>query len=463
MHDEADQCEERAGGTPRGYRRVLLRAALLVTILGTCLTWIEAGQTAEPASMPQVVIVADHTNGVYAMGHVIRWRVELKGDALTNGVPVKYAVKKGGLTILQEGRLEFTNEVADVAITPREPGTFLFEVKLPQQDGKKPKFLAGAVVAPAAVRPSALPPKDFDAFWKAKLDELSEVPLNLELTGADGGKPGVDYWKVIMGNIRGTHIRGQLARPRSGEKFPAMLILQGAGVYRLEPSWVTHRAVQGWLALNLNAHDLPIDREPAFYEEQAKGPLKSYWKIGSEDREKSYFLRMYLACYRAAQYLTERPDWDGKTLLAIGASQGGLQALVAAGLHPEVTAVIAEVPGGCDLTGVLVGRQSGWPAYYFQTQGTNSPNSIEASRYYDVVNLIPRIKCPVLASAGLIDEICAPAGILAAMNMLAGPKEMVLLPQADHMGSNDSHREFKIRSSAWVKALRDGRPVPPPR
>jgi cephalosporin-C deacetylase-like acetyl esterase len=130
-------------------------------------------------------------------------------------------------------------------------------------------------------------------------------------------------------------------------------------------------------------------------------------------------------------------------------------------LNPKVTASIAEVPGGCDMSGALVGRRPGWPGGYFQAQGTNSASAIEVSRYYDVVNFVPHIKCPVLASAGLIDEVCPAAGIIAVMNTLTAPKELVLLPQADHMGSNDSSRAYKTRSSAWVKALRNGDPVPP--
>ena len=48
--------------------------------------------------------------------------------------------------------------------------------------------------------------------------------------------------------------------------------------------------------LNINAHDLPIDQPTEFYKQQAAGPLKNYPYIGNDDREKSYFLRMYLSC-----------------------------------------------------------------------------------------------------------------------------------------------------------------------
>jgi len=67
--------------------------------------------------------------------------------------------------------------------------------------------------------------------------------------------------------------------------------------------------------------------------------------IGDEDREKSYFLRMYLGCYRAVEYLASRPDWDGKTLVVMGTSQGGQQSIVTAGLNPRITAMMANGAG----------------------------------------------------------------------------------------------------------------------
>jgi cephalosporin-C deacetylase-like acetyl esterase len=62
----------------------------------------------------------------------------------------------------------------------------------------------------------------------------------------------------------------------------------------------------------------PIDNPASFYQEQSAGPLKNYWMIGNDDREQSYYLRMYLSCYRAIDYLRQRPGWDSKTLVVNG-------------------------------------------------------------------------------------------------------------------------------------------------
>jgi cephalosporin-C deacetylase-like acetyl esterase len=255
----------------------------------------------------------------------------------------------------------------------------------------------------------------------------------------------VDYWKITLDNIRDTHVQGQLARPAGAEKLPALLIVQWAGVYGLQKNWVTDRASEGWLCLNIEAHDLPIDESETFYKEQFAGPLKEYWAIGNDDRERSYFLRMYLSCYQAARYLTERDDWDGNTLVVMGGSQGGLQALMTAAIHPKITAALAIVPAGCDMLGPDVGRKGGWPQWYDKTQGKDTAKVHDCSRYFDVVNFAPRIKCPVLVGLGLIDEVCPAEGILAATNQITAPHEVIILPKANHQEENHSHAAYTKR------------------
>lgn len=84
--------------------------------------------------------------------------------------------------------------------------------------------------------------------------------------------------------------------------------------------------------------------------------MKNYAMIGSIDCGKGHFLRMFLAASRVIDYLASRPDWDGRTLVTIGTSQGGLQAIVAAALNPKVSGLIALIPTGYDPTAPLVGR-----------------------------------------------------------------------------------------------------------
>ncbi len=132
-----------------------------------------------------------------------------------------------------------------------DPGSLLAEISVTTADAKVHKGFGGALIEPEKITPAADKPDDFDAFWDGKVKELAAIPPNPQLEQGESGKANVDYWKVTLDNIRGTHIHGQLARPKEGEKFPALLIPQWAGVYPLQKSWATDRAAEGWLVLNM--------------------------------------------------------------------------------------------------------------------------------------------------------------------------------------------------------------------
>ncbi len=405
----------------------------------------------------EIVVRPDRESGIYQAGERARWNLELKGDAASLG-EVRYRVKAGGLNAAQEGVVKFSEGKASIEADSKEAGWLLLEVESKTTGGKAVRAHGGALFSPTEIRPAAARPKDFDAFWKAKLRELSKVPINAVLAPGDSGNASVEYWTISMDNIRGSKINGQLAKPKGEGKFPALLIVQWAGVYPLEKGWAVGRAMEGWLTLNIQAHDLPVAEPAAFYRAQSDGPLNNYPAIGNEDRETSYFLRMYLSCYRAAEYLTKRKDWNGKVLVVTGGSQGGLQAIVTAAIHPKITGAVADVPAGCDNASLDANRAPGWPMWPYQTRGKDAAKVKATGGYYDVVNFAPMVKCPVFVGVGGIDTVCPPPGVFAAYNLFRGPKEYVFMPQADHTGGHDA---YYARSNAWFMALKAGAAKPP--
>ena len=317
--------------------------------------------------------------------------------------------------------------------------------------------------APSA-GPAAERPADFDAFWDGQMEALAKVPFDPQVETPDPQPvAGVHYGKFSLAVNDTQRVRGQMAWPDRAGKFPALIIFQWAGVYPLQQGTVTGNAQKGWLAVNVMAHDLLIDEPEAFYEEQKNGDLKDYGLIGRGDRETSYFRRMYLGARRVMDYVKSLPQWDGRTLVVHGTSQGGSQALVAAALTDGVTAVVVNVPALCDQNAPAAGRSAPYPYWTAKPPGDLDPAEIaEAANYYDVAHFAPRVKTPVLVSAGLRDQSCPPHGIAAMANALGGDKELVFLPGANHQGDGGTHEPYLRRMRVWLDALRDGRPVPPP-
>lgn len=397
----------------------------------------------------ELSIAPDRDTGVYDPGQTVTWTITAKDAAPAD---LKYTVKAGGATQIADGVLTFADNKATVTATLDAPGTLLLSIP----HDKKTSY-GGAAYGWKKIPVSAEEPEDFEAFWKSKLDELAKVPVDAQFEPEESGVPGVTVQKITMGNIRGTKIRGYLARPDGDKPCPAMLMVQYAGVYPLKKEWSVNHAKNGWLVLNIIAHDLPVDESAEFYQQQSQGPLKDYVRIGADDRETSYFLRMYLSCYRGADYLVNRPDWNGKSLLVQGGSQGGLQAIVTGGLHPKVTCITANVPAGCDHTGADLKRSPGWPGWVVTWTGKDPVKLRTTSRYYDVVNFARRVKCPTLIGLGLVDTACPAPGVFAAYNTLAGPKRLVLMPTAGHMGD---HKAYYGQLWQWFNAAKEGKEPP---
>ncbi len=421
-----------------------------------------AAASGQQVNSPGVTVVADHPSGVYHAGETAHFTVEWKGPGPAPA-DAKYTFKAGGLKPAGGGDLTFDGGKATVDYRLPDANTVLVSVTW----GGSPKNLScgGAVADPDRIRPAAPCPDDFDAFWKAQLDRVAKVPAAARVEDGDAGVAGVTYAKVTLDAVGGTHVDGQVARPAAGEKFPAVLVLQYAGVYALQPSAVTGLAKQGWLAMDIEAHDVPVDRPAAFYQGLygGGGALNNYWMIGNQDRDTSYYLGMYQRMVQALHYLRSRPDWDGRTVVVTGQSQGGEQALALAGLCPdEVSAALTLVPAGCDEMAPGLGRAAGFPNWWDQTWGGRDAAKVrQASRYFDPTNFAPRIKCPVLVAYGLHDNLAPPSSVLATVNQITAPKEVLVLPLSGHMGENNTQQPYYDRLyGGWLPALAKGERPP---
>jgi cephalosporin-C deacetylase-like acetyl esterase len=281
-------------------------------------------------------------------------------------------------------------------------------------------YAVGAAVAPAKIPLSTPRPGDFDAFWDAKLAAQAKIPINPVLTPAQTDLPGVELSMFVLDAL-GSKAHGYVAKPAREGKFPALIQLQYAGVYALSARTSAQRAAEGWLVINVDSHDkLPSD---------PSGDIpRGYQAVGNTDREKSYFLNMYLRDSRALDYLLTRADWDGKTIVLTGGSMGGQQSLVLAGLRPEkIGAVLVCVPAGADTNGDLHGRKAGYPNW-----PSDSPDVMKTALYFDTVNFASRIKAPVMAGMGFIDTISPPAGVWTALNQIPVPTEPLPMIESEH-------------------------------
>ena len=381
----------------------------------------------------QLTFTPYHASGIYDMGETVGWTVT--PGPVTPTYAYKWTIRRNNAVVLKEGKLDLSSGKDRIEIAGDQPEMIYVAVEayanLPGvEEGTKFTggnagrntgfYAAGAAVAPQKLQLSTPRPADFDAFWDEKLKAQAEVPIHPVLTPVESDVPGVEM-NVFVLDALGSKAHGYVAKPAKEGKFPAVIQLQYAGVYALNAHAAAQRTAEGWLMVNVDSHDkLPSD--------PSGNIARNYQTIGNTDREKSYFLNMYLRDSRVLDYVLTRPDWDGKTIVLTGGSMGGQQSLALAGLRPEkITAVLVCVPAGADTNGDLHGRKAGYPGW-----PSNNADAMKTALYFDPVNFAPRIKAPVMAGIGFIDTISPPAGIWTALNQIPGPKEPLPLIESEH-------------------------------
>lgn len=387
---------------------------------------LAACQLHAQTTAPAVVLkaVTDHADAIYQIGETVTFTLTATQDGkpLAAGKVVCVLSKDGvqpqppQTLVLQNGKAALVGKLA-------EPGFLLLRASL-----GKATAMASAGYAPLELPPSLPVPEDFDAFWAAQKAALAQVPAQSTLTPVASTVKGVDAFDVQIGCL-GKPVSGYFGRPQQAKakSLPAVLLVHGAGVRSASlgsMSWAAKAG--GMLALDINAHGIPNGQPAAYYNALAAGELKDYRTRGNQDREQCYFKGMFLRLIRAIDFLTAQPEWDGKTVIVYGSSQGGFQAFAAAGLDARVSFICAGVPAGCDHSGSVANRISGWPKLVpLDAEGTADPAALQTARYFDNVNFATRARCRGAAvTVGFIDTTCPPTSVYAAYNALTVSKSL---------------------------------------
>lgn len=403
-------------------------------------------QAQQPAA-PTLKVITDRPDATYKAGETATFTIESSQPAEVTLVFSKDGVQPqpAKKVKLEGGKLSLTG-------TLDEPG-FL---QLRATSGKA-SALAAAAYDPLQIKPSMPVPDDFDAFWTAQKAALAKVPLKSTLTPVETAVKGVEAFDLQVECLGGKPVSGYFGRPKGAKpkSLPAILHVHGAGVRSSglgSVSWALNEG--GMLSLDINAHGIPNGKPAEFYTALQNGELKDYRAHGNKDRETVYFKGMFLRLIRAIDFLTAQPEWDGKTLIVFGSSQGGFQALAAAGLDSRVTFICAGVPAGCDHTGSQANRVNGWPKIVPNgPDGKPDPAALQASRYFDCVNFATRAKCKGAAvTVGFIDTTCPPTSVYAAYNALTVPKTIHFDTLAGH---TNTPAASKFMQQAAFKHVRD--------
>lgn len=400
-------------------------------------------------------ITTDRDPANYHVGEKVTFTLSAKHkDQPIDGKEVKwYITNDGVMPALQEGKAVLKNGQAVFTGSLNQPGFLQCSIVFQSPGESVPGARAAAAIDIQDIKPSMPAPEDFDAFWDEQKQLVKNTPAQVRMTPVKSPVDGVECFDVQAQCPEGKPFSAYLARPIGAKPgtLPAIVCTQGAGVASSRLSVVAGWAKDGLLALDFNVHGLPNGQPQAFYSDLYKGPLKGYFTKNPDSRETLFARVMYHRLLRALEIITTQPEWSGKQLITHGRSQGGGQAIAAAGLDPRVTLMCSQIGVFCDNTGMILGRSSGSHGLVaIDEKGVPNPQALQAVRYYDGANWATRAKAEGFFTVGFIDTSCPPTGIYAVYNIWPNKKDILDFPRWGHIAAPEGDEAVRKKVLAHI-------------
>lgn len=401
--------------------------------------------TAKAQQSPiQVLVSPDHLNWQYTPGEEVEFTIQilLNNNPMPNAV-INYTLGKEKFPNISKKDIILKNGTLKVKSTLEEPGFIQCNVST-VVEGKTYSGVAAAGYIPEKILPATKEPADFDSFWEKAITEARKIPLNTKMELLpDRCTETVNVYQVAFQIHKyGEWMYGILSIPKKEGKYPALLLVPGAGCRPYYGDRNT--ASKGVITLEVGIHGIPVNMQAEVYNNLLAGPLNNYMFINTNNPDSYYFKRVYLGCVKALDYLCSLPEYNGDDLLVTGGSQGGALSIVTAALDKRVKYIAAYHPALCDHEGYLENRAGGWPHYFYNKKPKEK--EIETLRYFDVVNFARRVKAKGWYTWGYCDETCPPTSMYAAYNTITAPKELHLYQNSGHVRYN----EQQIGATQWL-------------
>ena len=293
-------------------------------------------------------------------------------------------------------------------------------------------------------------PDDFDDFWQRTLSESGDYSLDPVITPVDYGIKTLNVFDVTYSGYQGQRIKGWLLLPEgTKEKIPCVVEFIGYNGGRSIPyDWLTWGSC-GYAHFVMDTRGQGSDKRhgdtPDMELIAGNAQVPGFMTRGILSPETYYYRRVFVDAVRAVETTRTYKYVDASRIAVTGRSQGGGITLAVAGLVPDISVTMPDVPFLCHFKRAIEitdAKPYGEIAQFCKTQRHHVEQVFKTLSYFDGVNFASRNHARSLFSVGLMDKTCPPSTVFAAYNHYAGEKDIQVWPYNDHEGGE----AFQIRN-----------------
>lgn len=304
----------------------------------------------------------------------------------------------------------------------------------------------------AAYLPDVREPADFDEFWRETLESSRSVGGEIDRVRVESALTSFDVFDVTFPGFAGERVTGWFITPRGASgPLPTVVEYNGYGGGRGLPHERLAWAAAGYAYFFMDTRgqgsvwgsggDTP--------DPHGSGPASpGFMTRGIESPADYYYRRVFTDAVRAIDAVRSFEEVDAARVAVCGGSQGGGIALAAAGLADGLVAAMPDVPFLCHFER-SVGMTGADPynevVRYLSVHRGSEERVFDTLSYFDGVNMAKRASAPALFSVGLLDPVCPPSTVYAALNHYgchsrsashkgSGGAEIVVYPHNEHEG-----------------------------
>lgn len=290
-----------------------------------------------------------------------------------------------------------------------------------------------------AFTPAVREPADFDTFWR---ETLAEARTAADLAGAKAAATRTPAETPItelvvedlaFPGFNAEPVKGWAIRPkgREGEKLPVIVEFNGynggRGIAGERVLWAL--AGYAYVFMDTRGQGSGWGTGGDTPDPHGGNAAVSGWMTrGILDPRQHYYRRVFTD---AARLIDEVRTWDfiDQARIAVtGGSQGGGIAIAAAGLSPDVWALMPDVAFLCAWehgTEVAISDPYQELARYLAIHRDHTETVWNTAAYFDGVNFAKRIAAPALFSVALMDTVVPPSTTFAGFNALGSADKAI--------------------------------------